>query len=294
MKPKEIITIPRIIGIALIVLAVVVQIKLHQLSQAIVLAIGGLILALAPNISARKNLKEVINSFRLKKEFAIIMFIDAMTFVACALLSLLLYKIVLSNAETLGAIQANPSLTPENLVVYNQLIGNFLLYSGIALAVFYIVAVIVYALSRGFIWLFLLNKKPELKFFARFSLMNLAWCTIWTAVALFFMITMKPEGGAPVIILIVLLYTHLTTALHYSYAKGREMKKSFVEAFSKGLGKISAFAQPYCYMLIVYVIISQVMRMVTGKFALAVIFIFYFMFMAWYRIYMRNILRQIE
>ncbi len=292
MKLKEIITIPRIIGIALIILAIIVQTKLHQLSQAAILVIAGLILALSPNKPAIKKFKDALASFRLKKEFAVIMFIDAITFVACALLLGLLYKIILANAEALGTIQANPSLTPENLLVYNELIGNFFLYSGIALAAFYIVAIVVYTLSRGLIWLALLAKKPELRFFARFWLVNMAWCTAWTALALFFMISMKPATGTPVIILIVLLYAHLTTALHYSYTKSREMKKSFLEAFSKGLGKFGAFIQPYCYMLVVYVIISQIMRLVTGKFALAVIFIFYFMFMAWYRVYMRNILRQ--
>jgi hypothetical protein len=294
MKPKEIITIPRITGLALIIIAIIVQMKMQQLPQAIILAIAGLILALSPNKPAIKNFKDAIASFRLKKQFAIIMFIDAITAVALALLSGLLYKIIVSNAETLGAIKANPALTPENLVVYNELIRNFFLYSGIALLAFYLVALAVYALSRGFIWLYLLTKKPGLRFFARFGLVNLIWCTAWTALTLFFMVTIKPSGGAYLVIVIVLIYTHLTTALHYSYAKAQEMKKSFLEAFRKGFGKIGAFAQPYCYMLIIYVIISQVMRLVQGKFALAVAFICYFAYMAWYRTYMRNILEQIR
>ncbi|MEM2915910.1 MAG: hypothetical protein QXT19_00925 [Candidatus Woesearchaeota archaeon] len=293
MKTKDIITIPRIIGIVLIILAIIVQVKLQQLSHAIILAIAGLILALAPNTSAKKNLKDVITSFRLKKEFAIIMFIDAMTFVACALLTILLYKIILANAEALNAIPASPSLAPESLAAYNTILGKFFLYSGIALAAFYLATIIVYTISRGLVWLVLLGKKPELGFFARLGLLNLVWYTIWTVLALFFMITMKPEGGVPVIIVLLLLYTHLTTALHYSYAKVQEMKKSLIEAFRKGLGKIPAFAQPYCYILIVYVIISQAIHIGTGKFALAIAFTAYFAFMAWYRIYMRNVLRQI-
>ncbi len=294
MKTKNIITIPRIIGIALIIIAIIVQMKLQQPSQAVILAIAGLILALTPNKLAIKNFKEVIGSFKLKKEFAIILFIDAITVVVFALLLRLLYGIIVANAEALSVIQANPALNPENLAAYNELIGNFLLYSGIALLAFYFVAIVLYTLSRGFIWLFLLNKKPELGFFARFGLVNLMWCTAWTALTLFFMITIKPAGGAYLIIVVVLLYTHLTTALHYSYAKKREMKKAFLEAFSKGLGKLGAFAQPYCYMLIVYAIISQITRLIQGKFALAVIFICYFAFMAWYRTYMRNILEQIR
>ncbi len=294
MKTKNITTIPRITGIALIIIAIIVQMKLQQPSQAIILAIAGLILAIVPNNSARKNFKDAIASFRLKKEFAVIMFIDAITIIVFALLLRLLYGIIMANTEALSVIQANPALNPENLAAYNELIGNFLLYSGIALLAFYLVAIVLYTLSRGFIWLFLLGKKPELGYFVRLGLVNLMWCTAWTALTLFFMVTIKPAGGAYLVIMIVLLYTHLTTALHYSYAKKREMKKAFLEAFSKGLGKIGAFAQPYCYMLIVYAIISQITRLVQGRFALAVIFISYFVFMAWYRTYMRNILVQIQ
>jgi hypothetical protein len=293
MKAKQLITIPRILGIILIILAVIIY-RMQQPVQSALLAIAGIILLLAPKKSAKENLNALIASFKLKKEFAVIMFIDAVLAIACALLSVGLYRVITSNAEKLRAIPLGPSMDAANLASYNGIISSFFTASLAALIIFYVVMLAVYTIARGLIWLVLLDKPVRFPFLARFGLVNLLWCTLWVIAAGFFLAVIKsPLAVAVIFILMILAYTHLTTILHYAYTKKREFATAFKDAFGTGIGSITKFALQYCYVFIVYVLLSQILRFATGKMLLVAAFLLFFAFMAWYRIYMRNTLRKL-
>lgn len=293
MKPKEIVTMPRIIGTVLVIIAVLVSI-MQQSVDALIIAIPGLILLLTPNKSAKEQFKEFINSLRLKKEYAWIMFIDAMCWVLCALLSFGLYAFLKSNIEKLRTIPLETSLNPAMLSAYNDVLQSFFINAIIALVVFYLLALIAYSISRGMIWLVLLKKQARTQFFMRLGLLNLIWCTIWVFIAGFFFATMKSSLAIIALFAIIaILYIHLTTVLHYSYTKNNTFRDAFKDAFGIGIGSLARFVQPYCYIFIIYALLSQIPWIMQGKMQVAITYVLLFAFMAWYRIYMRNTLRRI-
>ncbi len=292
---KQLITIPRIIGLILIIAGILIY-KKTGFAQIALLAIIGLILLLAPKEHSKKQFRNLLESFKLKTEFAWVMFYDAVFCVAIALLGYALYRVLMAVVQPLSQIPvaAGAKLGADNLEMYNNILGAFFTKAIIVLIAFWLLILVAYTISRGFIWLTLLNKPVHLPFFARFSLLNLVWCTAWLVLGMFFVVSMSTKPAAYVFIAMMLLYTHLTAALHYSYTKNRAFGKAMAEAFSTGIGKFKAFVIPYCYVFIVYVLLSQVLLIVSGNLMLAAAFIIFFAFMAWYRTYMRNILRRIS
>jgi len=299
-KVKEIITIPRIIGATTLSTALqtftVLPYSVPLTVQIILLAIAGLVLILAPNKPAKEGFKELITSFKLKTEFALVMVYDWVFCAAITLLGYALYRMLMAVVQPLSQIPvaAGAKLGAENLEMYNNILGAFFTKAIIVLIAFWLLIVVAYTITRGLIWLTLLDKPLRAPFFARFSLLNLIWCTLFTIITAFVLIGKSASiFEAIVFILGIVAYTHLTTILHYSYTRKRLLGQAFKDAFGIGIGSLLHFAQQYCYILIVYAVLSQLMRLIPGTIQVAITLIIFFVFMAWYRVYMRNILRRI-
>jgi len=291
---KNLITIPRITGILLLAIAwfaARTQTKLHVA----LLAISGAVLLLTPTGPALKRWQEFRDSFRLTKSFAIIMLLDILFLAVLAVLTLILSNVLRGTMELLKQVDlSDRGVLLAKVDMYNDIIGSFFSASITAIIIFWIAVVIAYSLSRGMIWLTLLDKPLQKKFFVRSGLFNLAWCTVWITLMLFILASQSPMIGAVAFIVLMLVYTHLTTILHHSYAKHNTMSRAVGEAFGIGLGRLGSFLNPLAYIFIIYVILSQVLRVVTGNAALVVTFAVYLAFMAWYRTYMRDVLRQVQ
>ncbi len=295
MKLKAFATIPRIIGILLILFAAyLIKFSPQNIVQAGLIAVVGLILAFAQNDSAKKHFRGFIETFRLKSEFAKIMAYDAMLCVLVLLLAFGFMSAMKGPYEQLKGLQlTQESITSGALEQYNNIIHNFLTTAVIALIVLWLLIIAAYSLSRGFIWLTLLEKQLHKPFFVRFGILNLVWCTLWAALG-FLIVTSLIQPAAPIFfVALILIYVHITTVLHYAYTKHRAFGKAIAVGFGTGIGKLGSFVQPYCYVFIIHVILSNLLKLVQGGLNLTVTFIVYFVFMAWYRIYMRNILRHI-
>ena len=221
------------------------------------------------------------------------MLFDILFWALLTVLALIMAAVMRNPYQQIKAMQLGGGLTLANVEAYNVIIEHFFVSAIVAIIVFWILIVAAYTLSRGLIWLTLLNKKAPSKFFLHLFLLNLVWCTVWLALTLFFMSTLMQPLGAFAFIIMMLLYAHITTALHYSYVKSPGFAKSIRSAFGAGLGRISKFIQPYCYIFIVYVILHQLQKFAKNTLALVVAFIVFLAFMAWYRKYLRNVLRHI-
>lgn len=289
---KKLITIPRIIGIALLVIAFLTY-KNRGIVQSVLLALAGLVLILSNNEKSAKNWKMFVDSLKLKKEFAIIMLFDVLFWTVVAVLSLVLWGFLKSTAENLGLVQLTPQTTITAIAGYNEIIRGFFTEAAVALIVFWLLLVIAYSFSRGLIWLTLLGRNTK-QFFKRFYLLNLGWYTIWVLIILFLMGTQKQAVGAVIFVVLLILYTHLTTILHYSYTKTPEAGKAVGDAFSIGFGRLGLFVQPYVYLFIVYIILYQIQRLAPQNNTLVITFLVFLAYMAWYRTYFRNILREIK
>jgi tryptophan-rich sensory protein len=291
MKIKEIITITRIIALLPLIAAIFFYSQ-TGFAQIALLVIAGLLLLAAPNNYAKKNLKMFIETFKLKQEFAWAMVYDAGFWVVTVALGLALWKILNAIAGPLMTIPIG-SLNPESIGDYNSIISAFFTKAVIALVIIWLLIAIAYGISRGLIWLKLLEKPLHMPFFFRFGLINIFWFTAIMVLFILIAAGLKTISAAGVVIVLFLAYTHITTVMHYSYVKNRAFAKAISEAFGTGIGKILAFIHPYCYIFMVYVLVIQLLRFTSGKMMLVAAFLIYFVFMAWYRIYMRNILRRI-
>lgn len=291
MNLKRAITMPRSIGIILILFAVfLIMFSPQNIIQAGLIAIVGLILALAPNDSAKKQFKNFIATFRFKPEFAKIMVYDAIFWVIAGLLSFCFTRIMKEPYAQLKALKlTQESITSGALEQYNVIIHGFLTTLIITLVVLWLLIVIAYSVSRGLVWLTLLDKKLQARFFVRFVILNLAWCTVWGVLGFFIVISLVQITAPIFFIALLLIYTHLTTVMHNSYTKHPAFGRPIAEGF--GIGKLGRFIQPYCYIFISYLVLTQLLKLAQGGLNLTITFIAYFAFMAWYRIYMRNILR---
>jgi hypothetical protein len=286
---KSLITIPRIIGIVLLILAALAFRTQGALRTAL-LAIAGLILALTPNAEAKKHWQDFLASFKPGKDFALVMLFDALFWAAFSIMVLILAQALRAPFAQLNTIHTT-KLTLGTVGSAVGIIEHFFTYTIVALVLFWLAFVIVYSASRGLIWLALLGKPVQVKFLVRFALLTLGWSTAWLLVLIFFLTSTVEKTMPYVFIAIMVLYTHLTTILHHNYAKHRVMKQAVKDAFATGLGKIVRFAHPYCYFFILYVIVNQIQRLATGKATMPVLFIIFIAYMAWYRASMRNILR---
>jgi hypothetical protein len=312
MTLKQIATIPRIIGIILILFAAyLLKFSPQNTIQAGLIAIVGIILAVTKNDSAKKHFKGFIDTFRLKSEFAKIMAYDAGFWVLVALLAFGFISVMKGPYAQLQGIQlTQESITSGALEQYNGIIQSFLTTAVIALIVLWLLIVTAYSLSRGFIWLTLLEKparasaradQPTRKsalplhkpFFVRFGILNLVWCIAWLVLGILVYRSLIASAAPIFFIALILLYLHITTVVHYAYTKHRAFGKSIAEGFGTGIGKFGSFVQPYCYIFIIQIILTNLLKLAQGGLILTATFIAYFVFMAWYRIYMRNILRRI-
>ena len=287
---KRQLTVPRIIGIILLVIAGLAY-KTQGKVQVTLIALAGLVLLLTPKTLGGTRWQEFLASLKLKKHLVFIMLFDIMFWALIAILSLILANVLRGPIEQLKGIQLGAGVAVGAIAAYNEIIESVFTTAIVTLIVFWLFVVASYTLSRGLIWLTLLNTPMQKQFFLRFCVLNLIWLTIWIAIMLFGLSTQQPKFGAVIFIILLLVYTHLTTVLHHSYARHGVMSKAVGEAFGIGLGKLGLFLHPFVYMFIIYVIISQVLRLATDNAALVVTIIIYLIFMAWYRTYMRDILR---
>jgi hypothetical protein len=286
---KNLLTIPRIIGIVLLILAAL-AFRTQGMLRTALLAIAGLILALTPNAEARKHWQDFLASFKVGKDFALVMLFDALFWAAFAILVLVLAQALRAPFAQLGTIPTT-QLTLGTVGAAVETIDYFFTYTIVAIVIFWLALILAYSASRGLIWLALLGKPVQVKFLARFALLTLGWATAWLLVLIFFLTSTVETVMPYAFIALMVLYAHLTTILHCNYTKHRAMGQAVKDAFATGFGKILRFAHPYCYFFVLYVIVNQVQKLATGKATTPVIFLLFIAYMAWYRVSMRNILR---
>jgi hypothetical protein len=291
----KLITLPRIVGIVLIAIALFTHYARQGAIQALLLGIASLVLLLTPRKPAEKYWKQFLASLKPTKVFGILLLIDALFWTLLAILTVALTVVLRDVVTQVKSVAPTKDIAMNVIGTYNDVLGAAFTKGIIALVVFWVALTAAYALSRGMIWLTLHGKKFEMRFFLRFFALNLAWCTLWVAATLFLMSAlMQPYGGISFLVLLP-LYAHLTTILHSTYAQTRNARRSVGAAFSYGLGRLGSWANPYCYLLIGYVVLSQIMRALPpGKLALGVTFILFFLFMAWYRVFLKNTLRSLQ
>ena len=271
--------VARILGIALMAFAVFG----HKYFGAYVFVsfLAGLIIFFIDKKTASRDLSMFLKSFKqINKRFVFIAFYDMLClsvfFVAVPLFS----RWFTSNLGAVAGLQDVFSLF-FMLLVY---------FAGVTL-----ILLLAYTIFKGLIWLALLNKKPSAKYFKKFFLLNLCWWIILFIPFIIVLFGMKQEYLIFALIVFAVGYVHMTSVMHFAFTREPRIGSSLKKAFVIGWGNIKDFLVPYSLIIALYFVLLQVFWIVpkepnTILFASLLFTVF---FLAWYRIYLAQILRNI-
>lgn len=275
---RKLTSLPRIIGIILLVLSMLAHKYIGSFVVAVVLA--GLVLLVFDKKTASREFKWFLKSFKLiNKRFVLIAFYDMLC------LSVFFFVVPLFSAWFTKSIAGVASVSGLLYVLFLLWIYFFAVT---------LVLLIAYSVFKGLIWLLILKKKPSACFFKKFFLLNLCW---WLILVIPFFITffgVKQYYLFYAVVLFAVVYTHLTSVMHYVFTKDLLVGRALKQAFVTGLVRFKEFLVPYSFAVIVYLVLLQVFWFVpkdvnTMLFASLLFTVF---FLAWYRLYLSLILRR--
>ncbi|MBD3361828.1 hypothetical protein GF358_03480 [Candidatus Woesearchaeota archaeon] len=240
----------------------------------------------------KKSFLQFINSFKNKNilwvllyDICFILITGVMARATSKIMTSQLTKIGLTNAQALS-----PEIISQQLGAIKTLAITFLIIT----IIFYIILVFIYAIFRAWIWTKLMNTKPTKAFVKKFYLLNLLWITGWAIIFGLGITALNPQYYTYLIAIITIAYIHLTTIMHHSFTWEQKIKKSLGKAFITGIGKIDKFIIPYIYIIVIYIVITKVFAILPQKSRYFMMFALILAFMAWYRTYMNDIIKQIE
>gem|GEM_PF-4637802 len=269
----------RILGIILLIAAMLAH---KYIGTAVIfMVIAGLVMLISNKSIALKAFRIFIKSFKQipHKRYFLIALYDMLLIAIVFLILPLFSKLFVSKVQELTA--AN--------------IGSLLLMLFAYLILITFVLLLAYSVFKGLIWLAILKQKPSAKYFQKFLLLNLCWLFIWCIPGIIVLWGLKPNYFIYVLVLAVIVYIHLTSILHYTFTKDRHIRNALKQAFATGIGQIKQFLLPYAYIILVYFVLLQVFWIVprTTNFMLFASLLFIVFYLAWYRLYLAQVLKRI-
>ncbi|MBW2969344.1 hypothetical protein KY314_04515 [Candidatus Woesearchaeota archaeon] len=240
--------------------------------------------------SIKQQLKELINSFKNKKIIWVLCY--DILFILIAGIILKTSAMLMTGQLEKAGLTKTSSLTPEILSQQIGTLKSLAIIFFIITIIAYIILIIDYTLFRGWAWTKIFNKKPTKAYMKKFLLLNLIWITGWIILFVLLLNIINPQYYFYLIITAVILYTHLTTVMHYSYTKTNKIKTSINKAFATGIGKLNKFIIPYLFIIIFYIIFTGIITLIPKQSQAMAIFSIIILFMAWYKTYMNQIIKQ--
>lgn len=131
--------------------------------------------------------------------------------------------------------KAQEVMTPDPRLL---LIFSFVLIAAIL--------IITFAITRSAVWMLSGKKKPNIKEFARFSLISLCWYLIVLIPSLAIFMMMKQEINLVFLAVIVPVFMHYSLSMHLSLAKSQKFSV-IITALKTGTKNIHIFL--LCYLL---------------------------------------------
>ena len=273
-------SITRIIGIVLLVVSMLAH-KYIGVSIAL-LVIAGLIMLISDKKIAKKQLNIFRRSFKevRHKRYYVIALYDILCLGVFFLIAPMFSNWFVAKMNT---------LTANNIF---SLLFLLLVY----LFAVTLLLIVAYSVFKGLIWLQVMKKKVSARFLKRFFLLNLCWWLILLIPIFIFVLGAKQEYLFYSVILFAILYVHFTSIMHYVFTNDLRIGKAIKQAFAITFNNIRQFLLPYSYIILVYFIILQIFWIVpkTANIMLFASILFIVFFLAWYRLYLSEILRRIR
>jgi hypothetical protein len=237
--------------------------------------------------------RELFESFKnLDKKFFVISLYDAL-FIASALFIFMLGSSLLGKAiSKLMPLASDPfGIAGTQVSLLFKAIAVLAIW---AVAVF-VAIVIAQTIFKGLIWTTIMGKKFTSRYFKKLFWVNVSWFLLWlvTSLIIYYGASVKYRIYVQGIYYLLLFY--FTTILYILFTRKNVIKRTISKALSLGVRKVRYFIIPYIYAVIIFVIISQLFRVINpatklGMFIGVILTIF---FIAWMRLYIYSIAKDV-
>ena len=187
-----------------------------------------------------------------------------------------------------------------------NLFNIFALKTLLVIAVFLVIAFVLYCFSRSLIWTFIFKKKFTNKYFKGFCLISLIWLLfiilISIILGLFLNSIMYPISPPLILLLtfiILFFIIHSVTLLQVVYTQKNKVGLAYKKLWILGVKKIRFFLIPYLLVLFVWVVfnfLDVMLKRLMGSGVLFIIITFLasLFLVAWFRFYISTTIKRVE
>ncbi len=294
---KHLITRTRIIGIAVLIVAILAYYA--GWANGIPFGIMGLILILAPTKYGQHMYDLLTESFSKWKTIITTALYDSIYWLIIAG-AIYFYAwrvnikaaIAQASSTLTKTAMMNPEIVSGNLdqlkgFVYQLIIGAILLL---------ILGFIVYNIFRGLTWTTITGQKLNKQFYKKFFLVNAGWWAVWLPlfILIAFALNNKPEAKQGIAGLLFITF-YFTPIMHTLYMQTHKIGQSIGNGIGWGIAKIHRLIVPYIFALVIYVIVYQVFRPIQAtQFMQPASMLFVVLFLAWLRVYLYEVIKEFK
>jgi len=244
MKKQQFFTLPRIIGSLLIIISIIA--RMNRATQWAALAIAGAILLLAPTKHAKTNFDNFIKTFSSWKTIILTGFYDAIYWMLVfGGLYFFQWRLQLkavatqTNAILSKAALLNPATSGVTSSAIKSLY-SFLIIAFISLIVYFI---LVYVVSRAFMWTTLAKQKLTKKWFLHFLGLNSVWWVLCSLPVIMVILgssqvtnkALAVQGG---LFMSAAIFIYFAPFLQTQFTKTHSIKKSMGHGLALGITKL--------------------------------------------------------
>lgn len=255
----------------------------------------------------KKELKQYLHSFKLKSRFLYTFIIDGLYWLIIYLIFNLLHKYFSQKAESFGGGRTAAQLkqylvtaTPEQAQTILVEMKAYFFTLIISVALFIILAFLVFSLSRALIWHLLHKKKFSFKKHFKWNLLNFILLIFTIPMFLLVIIinfiinfVIRPSVNTGLILtgivqlVIFLAFIYLVFLIYSNFTQKHQIWSSIGSAFETITKKFKKTAFSYIFTFITFGILTVILTALTPhlSFITNLSFIVYLLALAWLRIY---------
>ncbi len=241
--------------------------------------------------------KMLLQSFkRIDLNFLYILFFDALFYLSIGLASIFFYNLITNKlGELVKMIPLDQALSPNQLMVVGPYV-KAMIYQVIALMICWLLIMLaLWAVLKGFVWLFTLKKHFSMSYIITFVLFNLVWLGFWAIFTFFLSIIAKQAAFMMILIIVIiplfLFYTPIMLTLFDTriWISLREGLK-----FGRNIGKLIS---SYLFALIMFILLTIVLvllRFIPSPFYMVLTGASLLVFLTWARIYLSTVVLSVS
>jgi len=234
----------------------------------------------------------VRSSFSFSPNVVYSALVDALYWFFTFFIAIIAKNQLVAEAYKLQSVTLSPAVLADQAAAQQALsvMKWFFVSGALVMVVVLVLEIVVYSACKGLIWLLLLNKKPSRQFFVGFFKLTLLWWLLWLVPGIILMFGLKPNYFAWIGGLGVLVFLHLTSLVHITFANTLSVKKALHSAFDVGILRVHFFIVPYVFAVGLYWLTVQLFNFLPQdqKFMLVAAIIYVIFYLAWFRTFILN------